>query len=60
MRFAQFGHHVPRKNSTISGPRDRKPESERMPSRFAADNKNSGALDPTLKVSVRSSILIRL
>src|ERR1700690_3102855 len=58
MRFTQFGHQVPRRNSTINAPRDRKPESERIPSRFAADSKNSGARDPTDRVSVRSDILI--
>src|SRR5580700_10905200 len=58
MRLTQFGHQVPRKNSTIRVPRDRKPDSERMPSRFAAASKNSGARDPTVRVSVRSCILI--
>ncbi len=57
MRFTQFGHQVPRRNSTISAPRDRKPEREKIPSRFAADSRNSGAREPTAKVSVRSDIL---
>jgi hypothetical protein len=52
MRFTQFGHQVPRRNSTIKVPRVKKPERDRIPSRFAADNKNSGALAPTLRVSV--------
>src|SRR6266436_5902471 len=43
MRCTQFGDQVPRRNSAISVPRDRKPESERIPSRFAAGNKNSCA-----------------
>jgi hypothetical protein len=57
MRLTQFGHQVPRRNSTINVPRDRKPDSERMPSRFAAASKNSGARDPAVRVPVRSCIL---
>ena len=60
MRRRQLGHQVPRRNSTISAPRDRKPDKERIPSRFAADSRNSGAREPTTRVSVRSDILFRL
>jgi hypothetical protein len=53
MRFWQFGHQVPRKNSTITGPRPSISASEQLPSRFAAASEKSGARDPTSKVSVR-------
>jgi len=53
MRFTQFGHQVPRKNSRTIGPRSRRFESENCPSRFAAVSENSGARDPIPNVSVR-------
>ena len=60
MRFTQFGHQVPRRNSTIKVPRGRKPESDRIPSRFAAGNRNSGAREPTAQ-SFRAILhLVRL
>jgi hypothetical protein len=52
MRFTQFGHQVPRKNSKTTIPSARKPERETIPSRFAAASENSGARDPIPKVSV--------
>jgi len=60
MRLTQFGHHVPRKNSRTAGPRARRIESEKFPSRFAAASEKSGARDPIPKVSVRFCILNRL
>jgi hypothetical protein len=53
MRFTQFGHQVPRRNSRITGLSARKSESEKFPSRFAATKENSGARDPIPNVSVR-------
>src|SRR5215469_10977758 len=52
MRFTQFGHQVPRRNSTIAGPRCNKSASEKLPARFAALSVKSGALSPILRVSV--------
>jgi hypothetical protein len=60
MRFTQFGHQVPRKNSRITGPRARRLESENVPSWFAAKSEKSGARDPIPKVSVRFCIFNRL
>jgi hypothetical protein len=57
MRFTQLGHQVPRKNSTIAGPRFRKSESEKFPSRLAAISEKSGARDPIPSVSVRFCIV---
>jgi hypothetical protein len=48
---------VPRKNSRITGPPDRRLENENIPSRFAAASEKSGARDPIPKVSVRFCIL---
>jgi hypothetical protein len=52
MRFTQFGHQVPRRNSTITIPCARKLDREKLPSRLAAASENSGARDPIPKVSV--------
>src|ERR1700691_3874269 len=57
MRFTQFGHQVPRRNSRISGPCARKPPRLNMPSRLAAKSEKSGAFDPISRVSVRSFIV---
>ena len=58
MRFRQFGHQVPRKNSRISFPRCRNPDSVKMPWRLAGSRVNSGAREPTCRVSVRSCICL--
>src|SRR5215470_6734160 len=52
MRFTQFGHQVPRRNSTMVGPRCNNSESEKVPERFAALSVKAGALSPSLRVSV--------
>src|ERR1039458_5283443 len=61
MRFTQFGHQVPRRNSRISVPWASKPARVNVPSRLAAPKEKSGARDPIARVSVRfftlSSIL---
>jgi hypothetical protein len=51
MRLTQLGHQVPRRNSTIVGPRCRISASEKLPGRFAAFNVKFGALSPTFNVS---------
>ena len=43
MRFTQFGHQVPLKNSTTRIARRKNPDMVNIPSRFAASNANSGA-----------------
>jgi hypothetical protein len=58
MRFTQFGHQVPRRNSTITGPRSLISASEYSSSRFAAIKVKSGAESPALSVSVSVRILI--
>jgi hypothetical protein len=57
MRFTQLGHQVPRKNSRITGPRCRRLESEKLPSRFAGLSEKSGACEPIVNVFVRFRIL---
>jgi hypothetical protein len=56
MRFTQFGHQVPRKNSKMTGPCSRKLGSENFPPRFAAASEKSGARDPIPSVSVQLRI----
>jgi hypothetical protein len=58
MRFTQFGHHVPLKNSTTRIARRKNPDMVNIPSRLAASSANSGAREPTCSVSVRSRIFI--
>ena len=58
MRFTQFGHQVPLKNSTTRIARRKNPDMVNIPSRFAASNANSGAREPTCNVSVRSRMFI--
>jgi hypothetical protein len=60
MRLTQLGHQVPRRNSRIAGPRARRLESEKTPSRLAAVSEKSGARDPIPRVSVRFCIWNRL
>src|ERR1019366_6941638 len=57
MRFTQFGHQVPRRNSRISAPFAGKPARLNVPSRLAAVREKSGAREPTSKVSVRFFML---
>ncbi len=59
MRFTQFGHQVPRRNSRIPGvPRcNASFIRENLPAQFAASSSKSGASSPTRKVDVWSSIL---
>src|ERR1700675_1394687 len=57
MRFTQFGHHVPRRNSRISGPCSSRPRRVNVPSRLAAPREKSGAGDPISRVSVRFFML---
>src|SRR2546421_9975191 len=52
MRLTQLGHQVPRRNSTITGPRCNNSASEKLPDRFAALRAKPGALSPTFRVSV--------
>lgn len=59
MRFTQFGHQVPRRNSMIIGPRPNMvARVKTLPSRLADGSENSGARDPISKVSVRFCISI--
>src|SRR6266403_3651620 len=53
MRFTQFGHHVPRRNSRINAPCSSRPTRVNVPSRLAAPREKSGARDPISRVSVR-------
>src|SRR5450631_4480415 len=53
MRFTQFGHHVPRRNSIISVPCASRPPRVNVPSRLAAPREKSGAREPISRVSVR-------
>src|SRR4029077_3380214 len=57
MRFTQFGHHVPRKNSRISVPCASRPRRVNVPSRLAAAREKSGPRDPISRVSVRFCML---
>ena len=57
MRFTQFGHHVPRKNSRISAPFSIRPLRVNVPSRLAAPREKSGAREPISRVSVRFFML---
>src|ERR1700676_3271875 len=57
MRFTQFGHHVPRRNSRISAPFSIRPLRVNVPSRLAAPREKSGARDPISRVSVRLCML---
>jgi hypothetical protein len=52
MRFTQFGHQVPRKNSTTAGPRSSNFASETSPAPFAEASVNSGARSPTFRVEL--------
>jgi hypothetical protein len=53
MRFTQFGHQVPRKNSKINEPAAFRLLRRNWPSPFAAPKANSGARLPISSVSVR-------
>src|SRR5258707_6752253 len=57
MRFTQFGHHVPRRNSRISVPCASRPLRVNVPSRLAAPREKSGAREPISRVSVRFCML---
>src|SRR6266481_6361360 len=57
MRFTQFGHHVPRRNSRISVPCASRLARVNVPSRLAAPREKSGARDPISRVSVRFFML---
>src|ERR1017187_5147417 len=57
MRFTQFGHQVPRRNSRISVPWASKPARVNVPSRLAAPKEKSGARAPISRVSVRFFML---
>src|ERR1700687_3693523 len=57
MRFTQFGHQVPRRNSRISVPCAGNPPRVKAPSRLAEVREKSGAREPTSKVSVRFFML---
>src|SRR5260221_1080639 len=57
MRFAQFGHQVPRRNSRINVPWASNPARVIVPSRLAAPREKSGAREPISRVSVRFCIL---
>src|SRR5208337_1356640 len=57
MRFTQFGHQVPRRNSRISVPCASRPPRVNVPSRLAAAREKSGAREPISKVSVRFCML---
>ena len=57
MRFTQFGHHVPRRNSRISVSCASRSASVKVPSRLAAPREKSGARDPISRVSVRFFML---
>src|SRR3954464_6316511 len=63
MRFTQFGHQVPRRNSTITGPRavsspsDTLSPTPRPATAFAVFSVNSGARSPTFTGSSRDSII---
>src|SRR5436305_10375324 len=59
MRFTQLGHQVPRKNSTITGPRCSNDCRSVGSCRFAALSVNFGAGSPTLRVSVVLLSLMR-
>src|SRR5271156_2935592 len=52
MRFTQFDHQVPRRNSRIRLPSASVPPRVNVPSRFAACSEKSGARDPISRVSV--------
>jgi hypothetical protein len=52
MRFTQFGHQVPRKNSTTTGPRSRSFASDTSPMPFAEAREKSGARSPTFSVAL--------
>jgi hypothetical protein len=56
MRFTQFGHQVPRRNSNTKEPCESNAESENTPSRFAAGSEKSGACEPSFIVSVKFRI----
>src|SRR6266852_1238577 len=53
MRFTQFGHQVPRRNSRINVPCASRPLRVNVPSRLAAPTEKSGAGEPISRVSVR-------
>src|SRR6266436_8867080 len=57
MRFTQFGHQVPRRNSRISVPCVSRPPRVNVPSRLAAPREKSGAREPISRVSVRFCML---
>src|ERR1700687_391294 len=57
MRFTQFGHQVPRRNSRISVPCVSNPLRVNVPSRLAAPREKSGAREPISRVSVRFCML---
>src|SRR5580698_277356 len=57
MRFTQFGHHVPRRNSRINLPSESSPSRVNVPSRLAACSAKYGASEPISRVSVRSFML---
>src|ERR1700687_3714463 len=57
MRFTQFGHQVPRRNSRMSVACSSNPARVNVPSRLAAPREKSGARDPISRVSVRFCIL---
>src|SRR6266404_1931003 len=57
MRFTQFGHQVPRRNSRISAPFSIRPLRVNVPSRLAASREKSGAREPISRVSVRFFML---
>src|SRR6266576_6546136 len=57
MRFTQFGHQVPRRNSRISAPFSIRPLRVNVPSRLAASREKSGAREPISRVSVRFCML---
>src|ERR1019366_110172 len=57
MRFTQFGHQEPRRNSRISVPCVSRPPRVNVPSRLAALREKSGARDPISRVSVQFSML---
>jgi len=56
MRFTQFGHQVPRKNSTMAGPFRSSAESDTLPYLFAEESENSGARSPTRSVELLSGM----
>src|SRR6185437_4346940 len=58
MRFTQLGHQVPRKNSTITGPRLSSACRLMFSALFAAERVKSGARSPTFRVSLVSLSLM--